>query len=128
MAIKAVHENLKDAYFQIENITRKNPLASIIYSISLKIISTMVASFSPFLGSVIFFASLAFDIALLTNLNVVIEKIEDNFFDIIENASPERRQARGSGEFFRNGLRRIGGFFDGLLPEVRRTLRRETYF
>jgi len=127
MAVHAVHRNLKEAYFQIEDITRDSPIASLVYSISLKIISALAATFSSFLGLGIFVLSLAFDIALLTNLNVVMHRIEDTFFDIIEGVSPERRRGRGPGEFFRRGLDRIGGFFDGLIPEARREMRRETY-
>ena len=115
MAVSAVHRNLKEAYNQIEDITRDSPLSTIVYSISLKIISALAASFSSFLGLGIFVLSLAFDVALLTNLNVVMHKIEDTFFDIIEGVSPDRRRGRGPGEFLRRGLDRVGGFFDGLM-------------
>ncbi len=120
MAIKSIHESVKNFYNQIEHITKDDPIAAIIYSIAIKIISIFVCAFSNNLGIGVFLLSLTFDIAIIANLKEVCVKIKNKFLDIIEGA-PERTRARKAGSLVRHSLEKaeksIEGFFEGLVPD-----------
>ncbi|EKE21550.1 MAG: hypothetical protein ACD_7C00194G0002 [uncultured bacterium] len=122
MIVQDIHAKVTDLYTQIEDLTKENPIAGIIYSIAIKCFSIMACSFSGSLGVSLFLLSLSFDFALLTNLKNISKKIENYFFNLFESSSSEERTARNLGiackESITHAIDATKGFFKGLFPDV----------
>lgn len=120
MAIKAIHNQIKSSYKQIENITKKNPIEALTYSIALKIISFLIFPFFSMTSNLLFLFSLAFDVALISNYKTVYKKLEYKFLEMMDDNSSVFSRLRGQRDAinFKQKIlsfpHRVHGFFEGL--------------
>jgi hypothetical protein len=102
MTVQAVHQNFTNFYNHVDKIAKENPLASIIYSVALKILSTIICAYSCIVGATVFLLSFMFDLSIISNSKDIFSKIQKKFNDTFNSPPSYNSVCKPSGYYTTN--------------------------
>ncbi|NGX62680.1 MAG: hypothetical protein KR126chlam6_00080 [Candidatus Anoxychlamydiales bacterium] len=121
MAIKAIKENFKNFYHEVEEIAIKRPVLTLVSAVAMTVLSVYIAQFSLIISLYVFAISVFFDVAIFKNLKAIHETIDSKFKEIFCNNSKEK--GAKDAQYIKDSMRaifdRAKGFFQGMFSRSR---------